>query len=803
MLLIYLSAAWIAGILLGSVTDSALPFLAAGLALAALSPLLRRHARPILLGAACLALVAAGVSRLHASLPDRGPGHLRHYNDGGIVTITGTVNREPEAGDRTTRVTLSVREMSMDGERRAVEGAVLLFVPRYPEYAYGDVLSVSGEPETPPLLGDFDYAGYLANRGIHSTMLYPEIEVLDTGRGSSVLAWVYSLRDSLADSLAAALPEPQASLAQGMVLGMRGGIPPDVRQDFARSGTSHLLAISGLHLSIIAGLLVGLGARLFGRRYHIHAWLALALIWLYALLTGLQPPILRAAIMVSLFLAAEMLGRQRSSVTALSFAAALMVAVNPRILWDAAFQLSFLAMLGLLLLSPRLQTLAARVVPASTEGTAPGALARYVADTGAITMGVLLAVWPVIAYHFGIVSLVAPLATLLALPALPAVIITGGGTAILGAVLPAAAQVVGWLAWLPASYLQAVVGGLASLPAAAIEMTMGAPLVLAYYTAFGVAGVTLVWAARGRRRPRVPTAVEGLLSGLPARWVLPPLAATALLACIAVAMAPDDNLHVSFLDVGQGDAVLIQTAQGHDILVDGGPDHAAVTRVLGRKMPFWDRRIDMLVLTHPHSDHLAGLIEVLRRYRVQRVLQPAAEYESPMYDEWLRLVEEKGVAVSTAREGLRITSGDGLIIEVLGPDRGLLQHRADADDLATVLRVRRGRVSFLLTADIGREAEAALATRRTTLGSTVLKVGHHGSATSTSPAFLATVEPVAAVISVGGDNRFGHPDEEVTARLDDALGPDLVYRTDRHGTIEFITNGTWLRVRVERMEARP
>ncbi|GAI21783.1 unnamed protein product, partial [marine sediment metagenome] len=152
-------------------------------------------------------------------------------------------------------------------------------------------------------------------QGIYSTMLYPEIEIVGTGKGFKPLEWVYSLRNHLSQTLAEVLPEPQASLAQGIILGIRGNIPSSVKADFSHSGTAHLLAISGLHLTIVLGMTLSIGIWLLGKKHYPYIWLALGIIWLYALLTGMHPPIIRAAIMASLFLTAEFLGRQRSAIT--------------------------------------------------------------------------------------------------------------------------------------------------------------------------------------------------------------------------------------------------------------------------------------------------------------------------------------------------------------------------------------------------------------------------------------------------------------------------------------------------------
>ena len=295
-------------------------------------------------------------------------------------------------------------------------------------------------------------------------MSYPEIEILDSGKGFKPLAWVYWLRNSLSQTLAQVLPEPQASLAQGIILGTRYNIPPEIKADFVSTGTAHILAISGVNLSIIAGMLVSIGIWLFGKRRYIYVWLALGIIWLYALLTGMNPPVVRGAIMASLFLAAELLGRQRTAITSLAFAAAIMVGFDPQILWDASFQLSFLAMAGLIFLAPPLMNWGRRAVSKTIGEEGIGvSLANIVTDSLSVTLAATIAVWPLIAHYFGIVSLSGPLANFLALPALPGIIVTGALAGLIGLVFLPVAQFIGWLAWLFTSYLLLIVTGFASL----------------------------------------------------------------------------------------------------------------------------------------------------------------------------------------------------------------------------------------------------------------------------------------------------------------------------------------------------
>ena len=797
MALIYLSGAWVAGIYLGSKLALPPALIFIGLIPLPLLFFFRQKRRAIILAAICLIAFFGGAFYYQASLPPDDESHLQFYN-GQEVEIKGMVSAYPEVRDKSTHIHLSASQLN----GREVTGDALLFVPRYPEYNYGDVLQVRGKLETPPQLDDFDYKGYLENQGIYATMLYPEIEVFETGKGFKPLAWVYSLKNSLSQSIARVMPEPQASLVQGIVLGIRYNIPQSIKDAFVSTGTAHILAISGVNLSILAGILLCIGIWLFGKRRHIYIWLALGILWLYALLTGMSPPVVRGAIMASLFLSAELLGRQRTAITSLAFAAAIMVGIDPPVLWDASFQLSFLGMAGLIFIAPPLMGLGRKVgrVTIGEEGVG-ASLATIVTDSFSVTLAATIAVWPVVAHYFGIVSFVGPLATFLALPALPAIIVLGGAAGLVGLAFLPIAQGIGWLAWLFASYMLFIVNGLASPPISAAEVSpVGTPPIVAYYSVLAA----VIWLVGNRKL--LPKAAAWLKSGaskstdlvsrLPLRWVVPPLLIIAVLASTAAATMPDDKLRVSFLDVGQGDAILIQKGS-QQVLVDGGPSPQALNLELGEQMPFWDRTIELVVLTHPHIDHLTGLVEIIQRYRVEQVLYPDLNDESPLYKEWLGLIREKDIQYTIAQAGQEIDLGDGVIIKVLNPSTPPLSDtESDIDNNGVVLRLSIGQVSFLLTTDILWEGEFELIAQGAELSGTVLKVAHHGSKTSTTAEFLAAVSPRVVVISVG-ENRFGHPSGEVMGRLEETLGAENIYRTDERGTIEFITDGERLWVKTK------
>lgn len=802
MPLILLSAAWVVGIFLGARFDLSLALLSASLVPLLFLWLLKKHRKMIIVSSLSLIALFTASWYAYQSLNVTDAADLSFYNDRGRAEIRGVVARDPEISDRATRLYFAASEILIEGQWRAVGGNALLFVPRTATYQYGDRLHASGELVTPPPLDGFDYRGYLAHQGIRSTMLYPEVEIEARGAGFRPLAWIYELRASLAQTLARVLPEPQASLAQGIILGIRENIPPAVKDDFVRTGTAHLLAISGLHLGIVAGVVLSLGIWLFGRRYYLYVWLTLAAIWLYALLTGMHPPVIRGAIMASLFLTAELLGRQRSAMTALMFAAAIMVGISPYILGDAAFQMSFLAMAGLVFLFPPLRSLGRKVVKAviGAEGAAATA-ANFASDSLSVTMAAVIAVWPAVAYYFGIISFAGPLATFLLLPALPMIILVGAVAGIAGLIFLAAGQVIGWLAWPFLAYMLSVSSWLAASPFAFIEVAPPAPVGLWLYYA-GLTAIVIL--GRQIKAGGIPKVTAGLRAGASrsmslvnqrsGKWVVPSLATMAVLVWFIAITMPDDRLHVSFLDVGQGDAILIQQGT-QQVLVDGGPSPQQVNVELGRQMPFWDRTIELVVLTHPDQDHLAGLVEVLQRFRVAKVLTPNLDSDSALYGEWQRLIEERNIDKTTACAGQQMALAGATLTVLHPPDNAWCNADEDiGDDNSTVLLLKMGRVSFLLTADIGQEAESYLVTRRAACRSAVLKVAHHGSATSTTQEFLDTVSPQIAVISVGTENKFGHPSPEVVARLEQKLGAGNICRTDRHGTVTFTTDGEklWL-----------
>lgn len=272
-----------------------------------------------------------------------------------------------------------------------------------------------------------------------------------------------------------------------------------------------------------------------------------------------------------------------------------------------------------------------------------------------------------------------------------------------------------------------------------------------------------------------------------------------LLLIAVLAQRPDGLLHFWALDVGQGDALLIQTPGGQAVLIDGGPDPVVLARQLGAHVPFWQRALQLAVLTHPHADHISGLIDVLHRYHVAAVLEtPFAGGDPALEDAWHSTLALAHVPVTPAAAGQVVTLEPGVTLQVLAPATPVLAGtHSDINNSSVVLRLQYGTVGLLLTGDIETEAGADLLARAGSgLASQVLKVPHHGSATGLSPALLAAIHPSLAVISVGQGNSYGHPAPATLDRL--RTDHILTYRTDQHGTLEVLSDGRQVWVRPER-----
>jgi len=583
------------------------------------------------------------------------------------------------------------------------------------------------------------------------------------------------LRDMLAEPLRRLVPEPEGGIVRGIVLGERAAVDADLASAFARSGTSHLLAISGFNMTLVATA-VALLAR--GRvPPAITAALTVSCVLAYSVLVGLAPSVARAAVMAVVASLGLAFGRRAATDNALALAVATMVGIDASAIGDVGFLLSATATAGLLYLGDPISRRLAFL---------PGAIRQGLATTLAATLPTI----PIIAAVFGRVSLVSPLANLVAVPLFPPLMLAGAATAVAGALSLELGQLPGLLAYALAFLLRVVVETSAALPLASLAVPdgpiagLGYGAVVATVLFLGPAPIYRLARAVGSRMrwPRRPRAGVPLTSrrAKPALWAFAALIIVfAAGAGAALAWPTAAGVRVRALDVGQGDAYLVEF-DGTALLVDGGPDPARLLAELGASLPPWKRRIDVIALTHAHADHADGLIGVLERYEVGLAVEPVGLNPGTVASAWADRIARAHVPRRAVSAGMRLRVGDATIT-VLAPDG---DPRVDVPSL--VLRLERGSFSMLFMGDATEQAQADLLLSPGSLASRVYVPPHHGAASAYAVPLVDAVRPSAAVISVGAQNRYGHPTPETLA----ALGRVPTYRTDRDGTVELDQSGS-------------
>lgn len=724
----------------------------------------------------------------------------------------GSVALPPGPGPWTGRVTAIATPR--DGTQRltvAIDdplGLVLaVTAPRYPLAEPGDRVRIGGRPLAPPEGG---YGDYLRRTGVAGTLRARPFESL--GREADAAGLLERTRRAAGDALARALPEPAAGLAAGILVGLRDRVDRDLAAAFTTTGMSHVVAISGWNIALVAGLV---GAVLAGRSRRTRSGAIVVAILAYAVLAGASASVVRAAAMAGIALLARESGRPGTAAAALGWAVAVLVIVTPASAGDVGLQLSAAATAGLIAWSAPITGWLDRRA---------GRLPRWIRDGLGVSLAAQATTLPIVLLAFGRVAPLSPALNLAVVPLVPAAMAAGavalGGGAVAAAGGPGLLAVVAGIPGaLVLGLLIAIVEGAATLPAANVSLDppAGALLAAALTLGLGVvvarrraAALVRTLAATARRPPAAPSHAQRTSSttGSRPRRLARGAAVAGVLALavlvVAAATRPDGRAHVVALDVGQGDAILVTGPTGGRMLVDGGPDPERLLVALDARFPPWDRRIDLVIVSHPHEDHVAGLPLLLERYRVGQVAEPGMPGQGPGYEALAAVLAGAG------QRSYRLAAGtgfvlDGVRVEVLWPD-GDRVPREPSDDGGVVndssivlLGTFEGR-RFLLTGDAEADVEEELVERGLPPVD-VLKTGHHGSRTSSTAEFVAATRPRVALVSVGARNDYGHPYREVLDRLT-AAGA-AVLRTDLAGTIDVALDAEAIEVRTERPVPRP
>ena len=784
------SPVWLGGLL----AFSAASWVMGGLRLAVLVSLLS------------VSFLTGNLSLQRVYAPDFPPPHLRHLSLPQKVILEGWLFQEPERGPTRGRLYLEAQRVWQDGQSRPATGKVLVTVRHFQDrkdpWQYGDVMKLPLKLRIPRNFqtpGSFDYAGYLARRDIYLSAFVwdakkiKKVELADR-EGTWLRHRIEHVRRTVGGFFDEQLSAKSAAILRALIIGDKSRLDPELRDSFTRVGVAHVLAISGLHIGLVATLAYGAWWWLLARsQYVLLMWsvpklaalFTLPVVLLYAGLAGGSVSTLRAVIMVAVFLTALLLDQKEEVFRSLALAALSVSLIWPGAVFDVSFQLSFVAVLAIFLGLHRFrawwdnrdETRAVHPSPWRRR------LRRWAILYGLVSLSATVGTLPLVATYFHTVPLVGFAANLLVVPFL------GSAAVVLGLVATAlvflhmgAATLVVWCAGAVVSLGVWMVEAIAVLPFAAVHFVTPTLFeLILFYTLC----VSLLFFSHFQ----------------------PPWLRRVFFSCLFSLVLCDGlywitqryfhtELRVSFLDVGQGDAAVVEFPGSHVMVIDGG-GFMSQTFDSGRAIvaPFlWQKKIgqvDTLVLSHPNLDHYGGLEFLAEHFGVTSFWFNADKRsKSQRFKRLMTTLERNGVEIRPLCSGSQDQEINSVRIQILHPPCS--QTGLDTNDASLVLRLSHGEVDILFSGDVETAGERILLSTSAQLASEILKVPHHGSRSSSTLPFLEAVSPQVAIASLGHHNRFRFPAPKVVDRYE-RQGVALL-RTDQAGTITVLSDGKSYRV---------
>ncbi len=714
--------------------------------------------------------------RYQLAQPRINPSFIAYYNDQpNEYLLDGVIVEPPDVRDTYTNLRLRVEQLALLPAKGAaaefipVHGLILTRLPAGASYSYGDQVRLQGKIETPPENEDFSYRDYLANHGIYSILFYPASSLLQHGQGNPFFAALYTFRQRAVEVVYSLYPDPEASLLAGIILGVQSGIPQEVMEAFRLTGTSHIIVISGFNITIIAAMFTLVFSRILGVRRG--AVIAAIGIILYTLLVGANPAVVRAAILGILTLLGYQLGRRQVGLNSLAIVAAVMAVITPMVLWDVSFQLSFAATLGIMLYAGMFSEWFTHLAERYSTTTTAKRLAGPVGAYFLLTLAAQITTLPLMIYYFKRFSLTAFIANPLILPAQPPLMVLGGLSVLSGMVFKPIGQLLAWVTWPFTAYTIRVVEWLAVFPHGSILIGQVAfPLVLLF---FGL--LFTVTFARTR------------ITGL-ARRISPaiPLALLAVLSFVvwkAVFNAPDNRLHVTMLDVGTGDAVLVRSPTGRNALINGGTSTIALSDALGRRLPLFGHSLDWLVVADIDNEDLSAVAGNLERFTPSNVLWAGNMGGTRASADVQTQLINLSIPITIMEPGQMLDLGSGASLRVLSTvPRG------------AVLLLEWGNFRMLLPMGMDFDAMESLQHNSAMRNVSAMLLPESGYAPLNPPELIEFLHPQLAVLSVSPGDNTGLPSPETLEALE---GYNLL-RTDQNGWIEITTDGSQMWVEVEK-----
>ena len=705
---------------------------------------------------------------------------IRNYlNKPMHTTVTVRIKNDPEILHEGMRAVVSAESLQVGNRTIPVTGNILLrWRQKQPKLETGDLISATGtgtvaDGERNP--GEFNYRQYLKRRmicGIFYVGRKEKINIIKRNPAISLTSYLFTApRNFIAHVFRRYITKVEnAALLKGLILGLRGEITPEIRTEFANTGVIHVLAVSGLHVGYVTIFLLGLAFLFPLPSFYRTVFVMLGLLY-YAGLTGFKPPVVRAVIMADLFFLGELLQRRRDVYNILAAAAFLILLFKPQALFDVGFQLSFTAVFSIIFLYSKAYAYF------KGKGFLPkNRILHGIFQLFLVSISAQLGTLPLTIIYFSRIPLLATFANLIVVPLVQVIVILGFALIAVAAIWAGPATVIGMIISALLSILTFFVGSLSSLPFVKLDVSFLSPFVTLFIFSF----LLLMLLTMTKRRYGYTIILLFLLADV----------------TVWSSVFKINELRLTYLDIGQGDACLIELPDKRAFLIDTGPhsqNYDAGSRTI---IPYLKRRhiskLDAIFISHSHNDHSGGLYSIAQQIKVKKVYTVNVAAEKPEED-FVAFCDSLHLPVQFLSAGDIVSCFEPLQIQVLSPFRFMLKKNSgfDVNETSQVLRLIYGHHHFLFCGDMEKQTENVLLLYDSFLRAEILKSPHHGSKTSSTLPFLQKVHPNWTVISVGKWNRFHHPSRSVLRRLKQE---SIKYiRTDENGAVIFTSDGNRLR----------
>lgn len=683
------------------------------------------------------------------------------------LELEGTIEQISRTASGKKRADVTITETRIDSSISLKDRYKVRLLIEDGVFKQGDNIRYSGtvipiSEKRNPL--QFDYKAFLEQRGIELQIRLDSLITQSDNNNPGTWNWWRVRALKLIDQN---FSKETAPIAKALLLGYKQDLEGTSKQAFARAGLSHIMAVSGLHVGFIIAPFWFIIPFFWSKKYgRITGLIVLVLIlYSYAGVTGFSSSVIRASVMAGLLTFGKLFNKSPNSINLTGVAAIALLIWKPDQLFEIGFQLSFSAVLIILLVLPIIQN----TLPYWLR------LRWYAKPLMVIIVSIIvqLGLYPIQVFYFGEVSLVSPIANALFVPLLGLIVPYALLCLIISVVAPFFGGILSFPVELFLTWMNTFVSFSSELSWAWMEAGLPSVILFPFW-------ITLIFFIASWRIPQVRW-----------KWLL----VSMFFFCVILAESVINKLEnreltVIVFDVGQGDAALIQTPNGKNVLVDAGvwsPGYDSGESVI---LPHLEEagieKLDAVILSHPHADHIGGILSLINGVEIEQIYNSGYEYESNLYENYLELAEAKNIEVQSVKAGDLLNIDPVLLILVLGPDGEV--HNSDPNQHSVVLNIIYGESEFLFTGDAGEDQEERLLENYGDLLDTeFLKVGHHGSRTSSETDFLNKVTPEIAVVSLAEQNRFKHPHPEAIQRINET-GTEL-YFTSRDKALVFVSDG--------------